>query len=141
MQSQLSDGSVSMTLIPKAMKTPPALDSVLAINGTNFDIGGFMRQARVSAKVGLREIARRAGTSHATISAYERNQKIPSVATFLRILSACSYAVDISLEPRVRERQGMSRGKELEQVLELAEQFPSKPLKNINFPIFRKNTL
>ena len=103
-----------------------------------FDVGSFMLQARTKAGLGLREVARRAGTSHATLSAYETNKKVPSVTTFLRILTACSYSVDIALEPRIRERHGMSRGEELAQVLELAEQFPSNPLKFIDFPRFEK---
>ena len=100
------------------------------------DIGALLRQARLTAGLGLRDVARRAGTSHATLSAYEHGKKTPSVATFLRILEACSYSVDIALRPRIRERHGMSRGEELIQVLELAEQFPAKPLKNISFPRF-----
>ena len=97
-----------------------------------------MHNARIQAGLGLREVARRAGTSHATLSAYEKNRKVPSVATFLRILEACSYSIDILLCPRIRERRGMRRGEELEQVLELAEQFPSKPLKKISFPRFKR---
>ncbi|MDP6376138.1 MAG: helix-turn-helix transcriptional regulator [Pseudomonadales bacterium] len=32
----------------------------------------------------LRELARRAGTSHATLSAYEKGVKTPSTSTFVR---------------------------------------------------------
>ena len=103
---------------------------------TRYDIGALLRQARLEAKLSLREVARRAATSHATLSAYEHNKKTPSVATFLRILEMCSYSVDIELRPRIRERHGLDRGEELAQVLELAEQFPSNPLKYIEFPRF-----
>lgn len=103
------------------------------------NIGALMRDARNRTGLGLRAVARRAGTSHATLSAYEKNQKVPSVITFLRILEACSYSVDITLRPRIRERNGMPRGEELAQALELAEQFPSKPLKRLNFPIFKSS--
>ena len=101
------------------------------------DIGALMRGARTRSGLGLRAVARRAGTSHATLSAYEKNQKVPSISTFLRILEACSYSIDITLRPRVRERHGMPRGEELAQVLELAEQFPARSSKTLDFPIFK----
>lgn len=84
----------------------------------------------------LREVGRRAGTSHATLSAYLHGRKTPSVETLMRIIDACDYAVDWELRPRIRTRQGMSRGEELAQVLKLAEQFPSKPMKDPNYPKF-----
>jgi transcriptional regulator with XRE-family HTH domain len=83
-----------------------------------------LRQARHGAGLSLRELARRAGTSHATLLAYEHGTKVPGAATFLRLLEACDYAVDIHLEPRIRRRDGLERGDELEQVLRLADQFP-----------------
>ena len=98
--------------------------------------GTTLRAAREAAGLGLRELARRAGTSHATLSQYERNVKVPSVAVFMRILEASGYGVDITLRPRIRERNGMTRGEELRQVLELAEQFPSRPAATLEFPRF-----
>ena len=104
-----------------------------------YDIGETLRRARRQAGLSLRDAARRAGTSHATLSTYEKNRKVPSVVTFLRILEACSYSVDIGLRPRIRERHGMPRGEELEAVLELAEQFPAKPLKKLTFTHKKKS--
>ena len=46
--------------------------------------GAQLRRARLSAGLSLREVAQRAGTSHATLSAYERGLKSP----FLRIVNA-----------------------------------------------------
>jgi len=83
-------------------------------------------QARQAAGLGLREAARLAGTSHATFKAYETGVKTPSVTTFLRLVEACSFSVDLELKPRIRAATGLRRGEELIQVLELAEQFPSK---------------
>lgn len=85
-----------------------------------------LRQARQTAGLGLREAARLAGTSHATFKAYETGAKTPSVTTFLRLVEACSFSVDLELKPRIRSANGLERGNELLQVLELAEQFPSK---------------
>lgn len=44
-----------------------------------------------------RVLAQRAGTSHATLSAYESGKIDPSVATFNRILRAAGFQVDIDL--------------------------------------------
>jgi transcriptional regulator with XRE-family HTH domain len=94
-------------------------------------------RARGAAGLSLRALARRAGTSHATLLAYERGAKTPSVATLVRILEACGFAVDVELSPRVRERDGLDRGDELEQVLRLAEQFPVRPPpRRLAYPAF-----
>ena len=86
----------------------------------------LLRGARLAAGLSLRELGARAGTSHATLSAYEQGNKVPSVATFLRVLQACEFAVDFQLRPRVLWRNGLARGEELAEALELAEQFPSR---------------
>lgn len=99
-----------------------------------------LSRAREHSGLSLREVARRAGTSHPTLLAYERGQKIPSVVVFLRILKACNMAVDIELSPRIHEADGLSRSEELEQALLLAEQFPSKPSKTLDLPRFGATT-
>lgn len=86
----------------------------------------------------LRELARRAGTSHATLSAYKNGVKVPSAVVFLRILEACSFAVDIELSPRIREQDGINRGDELKEALMLAEQFPASLSKTLDMPRFQK---
>jgi transcriptional regulator with XRE-family HTH domain len=95
-----------------------------------------LRLGRSRAGLSLREVARRAGTSHATLIAYEQGRKAPSVATFLRILAACGFATDFQLSPRVRERDGLARGRELEAVLDLAAQFPARHTKSMRYPKF-----
>ncbi len=95
-----------------------------------------LRHARISAGLSLRELANRAATSHATLSAYEQGRKAPSVPTFLRILEACGNAVDIVLQHRVREADGIPRGEELEAVLRLAAQFPVRATRRLELPVF-----
>lgn len=98
-----------------------------------------LRRARAAAGLSLRELAARASTSHATLLAYEQGKKNPSAATFLRILEAADFAVDIELSRRIRSRDGIDRGDELEQALDLAAQFPARHRKTISFPrIVRK---
>lgn len=95
-----------------------------------------LRAARGRAGLSLRDLAQRAGTSHSTLVAYEHGRKSPSVPTFLRILDACGYATDFQLSLRVREHDGLERGKELEEVLDLAAQFPARHTKTIRYPKF-----
>jgi len=95
-----------------------------------------LAEARAQAGLSLREVARRAGTSHATLHAYEAGAKSPSAATFLRILDACGFAVDVMLSPRVRWQDGIYRGDELESVLELAGRFPARAARHMDYPVF-----
>ena len=95
-----------------------------------------LADARRRAGLSLREAARRAGTSHPTLRAYEQGTKSPSVATFLRVLEACGFAVDFELSPRIRWHDGIARGDELEAVLRLAEAFPAKIPKRMEYPAF-----
>jgi transcriptional regulator with XRE-family HTH domain len=103
--------------------------------------GAQLRAARERMGLSLREVARRAGTSHATLSAYERGLKSPSLQTFYRIVHACDLALDLQFRPRVRYAQSsareprMTRGEELEAVLRLAAQFPSRPARQIKGPV------
>lgn len=99
-------------------------------------IARTLRDARQSAALSLRKLARLAGTSHATLLAYERARKVPSTATFLRIVEACGFAVDLDLQPRIRERDGIPRGEELAAVLQLAEQFPQRMSRHMDLPRF-----
>ena len=98
----------------------------------------ILRNARHASGLTLRALGARAGTSHTTLSAYENGSKIPKLDTFMRILHACDQAVDFELHPRIRSANGIPRGEELEQVLELAEQFPSNPMNNLNYPAIKK---
>jgi transcriptional regulator with XRE-family HTH domain len=97
---------------------------------------GALRAARHEVRASLRQVAARAGTSHATLLAYEEGRKVPSVATFLRLLDACGFAVDFHRSRRIRHRDGVERGKELEAVLDLAAQFPARHARKLAFPRF-----
>ena len=99
-------------------------------------LASCLRDTRASAGLSLRELASRAATSHPTLLAYEQGKKVPSVAVYMRILEACGYAVDLHLHPRVRDRDGLARGEELQQVLELAEQFPVRLERRMRYPRF-----
>jgi transcriptional regulator with XRE-family HTH domain len=87
--------------------------------------------------LGLRELARRAGTSHATLHAYEVGAKEPRVDTVARIASAAGFTLEVGLAGRpdpdaVRD----AKGRELVQVLDLAGEFPARHAKRLHAPVF-----
>lgn len=86
-----------------------------------------LRTARRRAGLSLRALAQRAGTSHATLLAYERGTKAPRVDTLARILRAAGFATDLVLAPRADIGEDrFAKGRELEAALDLAAQFPAR---------------
>jgi DNA-binding XRE family transcriptional regulator len=59
----------------------------------------LLEQVRVSAGLTQEELARRAGTSRPTLSAYEHGRKSPTVATFARLLSGAGW--ELAAQPQV----------------------------------------
>lgn len=85
----------------------------------------------------LRELARRAGTSHSAVSAYETGRRSPTADTVDRIVRAAGFALDFTLCRRIHgDELGGDRGQELEAVLLLAEQFPARHTPEPAFPVF-----
>ena len=95
-----------------------------------------LRRARERAGLSLRALAARAGTSHSALAAYESGRKVPQADTVDRILRAAGYAIDRALSPRVRHQDGLARGDELVQVLELASHFPVRHEPEARLPVF-----
>ncbi|HEY2775819.1 MAG TPA: helix-turn-helix domain-containing protein [Candidatus Binatia bacterium] len=95
-----------------------------------------MSSARRRAGLTLRSAAAKAATSHATIAAYEAGRKSPTLPTLLRILGSYGFAANIELSLRIRERDGIPRGEELEEALALAESFPARAGRALAFPKF-----
>jgi transcriptional regulator with XRE-family HTH domain len=72
--------------------------------------GGLLEHARSSAGLTQHELARRAGTSRTTLSAYENGRKSPTVATFARLLAEAGY--ELEAQPQVGfSRQPAARGR------------------------------
>src|SRR5688500_2088088 len=61
--------------------------------------GNLIKLARHDAGLSQREMARRAGTSQATLSAYEAGRKSPSLDTLARIVRAAGQDLRIHLAP------------------------------------------
>ena len=94
--------------------------------------------ARTLAGLTQSELARRAGTSQATISAYEGGHKQPSVETFNRLLSATGsrLVVESGRRPVLwPSRAQLARSaRELSEVLGLAEALPTRHDPDLRFP-------
>lgn len=100
------------------------------------DAARTLRRARRRAGLSLRALADRADTSHSTLAAYEAGRKVPTVATFDRIVRAAGYDVEIDLVPSVGGPDPAARGQELVEVLELAALFPARHAATLAFPRF-----
>jgi|SRR4051794_35222758 len=102
------------------------------------DVGRTLRTARERAGLTQGELAGRAGTSQATISAYESGAKQPSVATFSRLLAAAGARLSVEQaaaplhEP---SRAELTRaGQTLAEVITLAEALPARHSKRLRYP-------
>ncbi len=97
-----------------------------------------LRRARAYAGLSLRVLAERAGTSHATLAAYESGRVVPRVDTLDRILRAAGFATDIDLvwRPDSSRVEREAKGEELLQALELAAMFPARHSRRLSFPPF-----
>jgi transcriptional regulator with XRE-family HTH domain len=70
----------------------------------------LLEQARSTAGLTQEELARKAGTSRTTLSAYEHGRKSPTVATAARLLSEAGY--ELAAQPRVTfSEQPATRGR------------------------------
>jgi transcriptional regulator with XRE-family HTH domain len=102
------------------------------------DGAATLRRARLEAGLSLRALAERAGTSHATLAAYEAGRAVPRVDTLDRILRAAGYAtdIDVSRRPDATAAERSAKGRELLEALELAAMFPARHARRLRFPRF-----
>jgi transcriptional regulator with XRE-family HTH domain len=74
------------------------------------DAGSLLRKVREASGLSQEELARRAGTSRPTLSAYEHGRKSPSADTLGRLVTAAGF--DLDVVPAVTWREyGMGRGR------------------------------
>lgn len=98
----------------------------------------LLGDARRRAGISQRELAERAGTSQATVSAYETGRKAPSVETLSRLLAAMGsrLAVEPAAGAPVAPTTAELRraGRVLADVLELAEALPTRHDRELRYP-------
>ena len=101
---------------------------------SRMDVGATLRAVRARSGLTQLDLAARAGTSQATLSAYENGSKQPSVATLERVLRAAGAR--LAVEPVAPRRVMPSRhaGERLADVLALAEALPAKHDPNLRYP-------
>jgi len=102
------------------------------------DAGGAIKRARLRAGLTQHALAARAGTSQATISAYESGRKQPSLETLERVLAASGARLEVVSDSRTTRRPSRRElervGRRLRDVMELAEALPSKHARALEFP-------
>jgi transcriptional regulator with XRE-family HTH domain len=97
-----------------------------------------IRTTRQRAGLTQAALAARAGTSQATLSAYENGRKQPSVETLARVLAAAGARLAVEpapapvVQPTAAERRRAAR--ELTAALELADALPKRPARVLRFP-------
>ena len=100
------------------------------------DAARTLRDARRRAALTQAELAERAATSQAAVSAYENAAKTPSVATLSRLLAAAGMRLTVEPADVVRPTadQHARVARTLGQVLELAEALPTRHWRELRFP-------
>ena len=101
----------------------------------------LIRNARLHAGLTQAELARRSGTSQATLSSYETGSKAPSSETLERILAAAGRRLETApasrpvLSPSRAELE--DRGRILMDVLALADRLPHRRRGQLRYPRLR----
>ena len=97
-----------------------------------------IRAARLRAGLTQHALAARAGTSQATVSAYEAGRKQPSLRTLERLLAATGSKLEVvpdGVAPREPTPEQLARaGRALADVLELAAALPVRHRPTLEFP-------
>ena len=102
------------------------------------DVPSILREARSRADLTQAALAERAGTSQATVSAYESGTKHPSVQTLERLLNAAGAGLVVEHGRPELVAPSASRhahtGRALLEVLALAEALPTRHEPRLRFP-------
>src|SRR5688572_22471903 len=102
------------------------------------DAARVLRTARLQADLSQAELARRAGTSQATLSAYESGRKVPSLDTFERLLAETGNRLAVTPGKSTVIRPSRTRhaktARSLLDVLALAEALPSRHAGELRYP-------
>lgn len=94
--------------------------------------GRLIRQIRKESGLKQVELARRSGIQSSVLSAYEHGGRQPSVAALARIAGAAGFEVRVGQS--LDDVQMLRAGDILVKVIELAEQMPYKPRKDLAYP-------
>lgn len=102
------------------------------------DAASTLRAARRRSGLSQAALAARTATSQATVSAYERGHKQPSVATLARLLEATGFRLTVETAEngvgQLEARRLARTDRRLVEVLALAEALPSRHEETLGFP-------
>ena len=94
--------------------------------------GRLIRQIREDSGLKQVELARRSGIHSSVLSAYEHGERQPSVAALARIAGAAGLEVRVGSS--LDKMEMLRAGDILVKVIELAEQMPYQPRKDLAYP-------
>jgi transcriptional regulator with XRE-family HTH domain len=92
----------------------------------------LIRQIREDSGLKQIELARRSGIQSSVLSAYEHGERQPSVAALARIAGAAGLEVRVGQS--LEKLEMLRAGEILVKVIELAEQLPYEPRKELAYP-------
>jgi transcriptional regulator with XRE-family HTH domain len=99
------------------------------------DAGSLLRKVREASGLSQEEMARRAGTSRPTLSAYEHGRKSPSADTLERLVAAAGF--DLDVVPSVTwQEYGLGRGRTGWVASRLWRLEPAKALATVRPPLY-----
>lgn len=101
------------------------------------DISHLLRNARLKAGITQAELGRRVQITTSVVSAYEHGTREPKGAVLLEMLGAMGID-SLPLRRISSTSKSLARGQELQEVLELAAQFPARHAPTLPYPIFGK---
>ena len=107
----------------------------LDIMSSVMDVPAQLVRARRRAGLSQRRLAALAGTSQATVSAYETGRKLPSVPVLERLLRASGAELRVADAPGMATAAELAeRGRRLAEVIALAEALPYRPARRLRYP-------
>jgi transcriptional regulator with XRE-family HTH domain len=102
---------------------PPASDRIAA---------ALIGEIRRTSGLTQAELARRTSIQRSVLSAYEHGRRQPAVAALARIAAAAG--LELRVAAASDRAQLLHAGKTLAQVLDLAEQLPYRPSRELAYP-------
>lgn len=94
--------------------------------------GELIRRARLESGLSQAELARRADMPRSVLNAYERHHRQPGVDSLARIARAAG--MEVRMEQPVDRVDPARAGRILVQVLDLAEELPSRGRGRLTYP-------
>ncbi|MCU1373307.1 MAG: hypothetical protein JWO68_593 [Actinomycetia bacterium] len=100
------------------------------------DAAALLREARRRAGLSQRQLGARAGVQQPVIAAYEGGRRQPSFPTLRRLLQAAGFDLDTRLRAVRALPDDVEAGRQLVQVLDLADHLPQRARRTLAFPRF-----